>query len=188
MVWKLHLSKSIFLPAFSLGCLRYCIQHRKHNQINSCTPFFQRTKTNQCDNMMLIPLALGRSWITFKLPSFKLERVKIYSNHGTKVPSSQYATQEEHKSQVLLTKGGNQTWLLGPLVVCEGTPLPQLFSWGHSKPIIWNPILIFRGFTLSTSMEVKNKEVDIIITWMISNCKEMATELFNILVSSKQMV
>lgn len=52
---------------------------------------------------MWIQLALGRSRITFKQPSFKLESVKkkkkTHSNHGTKVPSLQYATSQERKSE-----------------------------------------------------------------------------------------
>ena len=61
--------------------------------------FWQRAKTNQYDNMMRIQLAPGRSQITFKQPSFKLESVKIYSNHGTNVPSLQHAANQEQKSE-----------------------------------------------------------------------------------------
>lgn len=56
--------------------------------------------------------------------SFKLESVKIYGNHGTQVPSLQYALQQGHKSEdVNLTyKEENQN------VVSSGSLLPQVSS------------------------------------------------------------
>lgn len=77
--------------------------------------------------MMWIQLALGRSRITFKQPSFKLESVNIHSNHGTKVPSLQYATVRNVNSldKVLLTLGGNQNIAPGPPLLSAGSPLPQ---------------------------------------------------------------
>lgn len=73
--------------------------------------------------MMGIQLALGRSWITFKPLSFKLESVKIYGNHGTQVPSLRYAIHQQHKSEVSLAyKEENQN------VVYSGSLLPQVVS------------------------------------------------------------
>ena len=74
--------------------------------------------------MMGIQLALGRSCITFKPPSFKLKSVKIYGDHGTQVPSLQYAIHQEHKSEEvsLAYKEENQN------VVSSGSLLPQVFS------------------------------------------------------------
>lgn len=80
--------------------------------------------------MMWIQLTLGRSQITLKQPSFKLESVKIYSNHSTKVPSLEYATSQEInlERKVLLMWEGTRTLLLGSLPDSGGRPLPQVFS------------------------------------------------------------
>lgn len=141
---------------------------------------------------MWIQLALDRSWITFKQPPFKLESVKTYGDHGTRVPSLQYADRQRCSSEELSLayKGGKQNIASWATTGLYNSPLSQ----GSSSYSIFKANLKspsdFQRFLQKYGGKEKKKKKLVQSFWKKINDKygkENATELLNILVTSRQM-